>query len=135
MHASGGVGGIRTPDTILEYTPLAGERLKPLGHHSYVCHLEPSSRTFKKFNVDGSTLRALYRPPAPFVRLRLQALAEEEGFEPPEALTSTVFKTAALNHSATPPLCSPQPRAVRTELAGLRHGRVPTEFVPVKGCQ
>ena len=31
--------------------------------------------------------------------------AEEEGFEPPEALTSAVFKTAAFNHSATPPGC------------------------------
>src|SRR5450830_1167168 len=30
-------------------------------------------------------------------------LAEEEGFEPPEPFGSTVFKTAALNHSATPP--------------------------------
>ena len=30
-------------------------------------------------------------------------MAEEEGFEPPEALTSTVFKTAAFDHSATPP--------------------------------
>ena len=29
--------------------------------------------------------------------------AEEEGFEPPEACTSAVFKTAAFNHSATPP--------------------------------
>jgi hypothetical protein len=30
-------------------------------------------------------------------------MAEEEGFEPPEPCGSTVFKTAALNHSATPP--------------------------------
>ena len=29
--------------------------------------------------------------------------AEREGFEPPEALTSTVFKTAAIDHSATSP--------------------------------
>lgn len=29
--------------------------------------------------------------------------AESEGFEPPEAFTSTVFKTAALNHSANSP--------------------------------
>lgn len=28
--------------------------------------------------------------------------AEEEGFEPPEPLGSTVFKTAAIDHSATP---------------------------------
>jgi hypothetical protein len=30
-------------------------------------------------------------------------LAEEEGFEPPVSCPTTVFKTAALNRSATPP--------------------------------
>lgn len=30
--------------------------------------------------------------------------AEKEGFEPPEACTSTVFKTAALNRSAISPV-------------------------------
>ena len=30
--------------------------------------------------------------------------AEKEGFEPPEVLPSTVFKTAAIDHSATSPL-------------------------------
>lgn len=30
--------------------------------------------------------------------------AEKEGFEPPEACTSTVFKTAAFNRSAISPL-------------------------------
>jgi hypothetical protein len=29
-------------------------------------------------------------------------LAEEEGFEPPDLLQSAVFKTAAIDHSATP---------------------------------
>ncbi len=31
------------------------------------------------------------------------AMAEEEGFEPPVPFGTAVFKTAALNHSATPP--------------------------------
>lgn len=31
---SGGEEGIRTLDTLLTYTPLAGERLRPLGHLS-----------------------------------------------------------------------------------------------------
>ena len=31
----GGEGGIRTLDTRLTYTPLAGERLQPLGHVSF----------------------------------------------------------------------------------------------------
>ena len=30
-------------------------------------------------------------------------LAEKEGFEPPEVLPSTVFKTAAIDHSAISP--------------------------------
>ena len=30
-------------------------------------------------------------------------MAEGEGFEPPEPFGSTVFKTAAIDHSATPP--------------------------------
>ncbi len=34
-------------------------------------------------------------------------LAESEGFEPPEALTSTVFKTAAIDHSANFPFKLP----------------------------
>ena len=32
--------------------------------------------------------------------------AEREGFEPPEPLSSTVFKTAAIDHSAISPLNS-----------------------------
>jgi hypothetical protein len=32
-----------------------------------------------------------------------QKMAEREGFEPPEACTSTVFKTAAFDHSAISP--------------------------------
>ena len=31
-------------------------------------------------------------------------LAEEEGFEPPDPCGSTVFKTAAIDHSAIPPI-------------------------------
>ena len=32
----GGEGGIRTLDTLLTYTPLAGARLQPLGHFSVI---------------------------------------------------------------------------------------------------
>ena len=32
--AVGGEGGIRTLDELLTHTPLAGERLRPLGHLS-----------------------------------------------------------------------------------------------------
>ena len=34
----GGEGGIRTLDTLLTYTPLAGERLQPLGHFTINCY-------------------------------------------------------------------------------------------------
>src|SRR5690606_7161786 len=34
LEKNGGEGGIRTPDTLLRCTPLAGERLRPLGHLS-----------------------------------------------------------------------------------------------------
>lgn len=33
-RGNGGEDGIRTHDTLLTYTPLAGERLRPLGHLS-----------------------------------------------------------------------------------------------------
>ena len=46
-------------------------------------------------------------------------VAEEEGFEPPEALTSTVFKTAAFDHSAIPP----QETCGSTHLASLISNR------------
>ena len=34
-------------------------------------------------------------------------IAEEEGFEPPVPHGTTVFKTAAIDHSATPLCCDP----------------------------
>lgn len=34
LQGDGGEEGIRTLDTLLTYTPLAGERLRPLGHLS-----------------------------------------------------------------------------------------------------
>ena len=37
-------------------------------------------------------------------RRPLEKVAEREGFEPPEPCGSTVFKTAAIDHSATPPM-------------------------------
>ncbi len=42
------------------------------------------------------------KEPKPRVRFRF-LLAEREGFEPPEAFTSTVFKTAAFDRSAISP--------------------------------
>src|SRR5207253_8373357 len=36
-------------------------------------------------------------------RIRIQNMAEGEGFEPPKACTLVVFKTTAIDHSAIPP--------------------------------
>ena len=36
---------------------------------------------------------------------RNQFVAEREGFEPPEPFSSTVFKTAVIDHSTTSPIC------------------------------
>jgi hypothetical protein len=39
---NGGEEGIRTLDTLLTYTPLAGERLRPLGHLSEAVTIWPN---------------------------------------------------------------------------------------------
>ena len=41
--------------------------------------------------------------------------AEREGFEPPDPLRSTVFKTAAFDHSAISPICFPRKGMQRYE--------------------
>ena len=49
-------------------------------------------------------------------------LAEREGFEPPEPLSSTVFKTAAIDHSAISPssqLACKKKLALRVWLAAV----------------
>lgn len=52
-------------------------------------------------------------------------LAENTGFEPADALTSTVFKTAALNHSANSPhlFCVGQ-KTVATVCQNKTHGLI-----------
>ena len=40
---------------------------------------------------------------APLLRGAVYEFAESEGFEPPDLLQSTVFKTAAIDHSASSP--------------------------------
>lgn len=46
-------------------------------------------------------------------------MAEGKGFEPPKACASPVFKTGAINHSATPPAPA-QHRVHRREAQGSR---------------
>ena len=53
---------------------------------------------FVTFFVTLKSKKALQISVAPFS-------AESEGFEPPDPLRSTVFKTAAFDHSANSPVC------------------------------
>ena len=39
------------------------------------------------------------------LKISSDSSAEKEGFEPPDLLQSTVFKTAAIDHSAISPVC------------------------------
>ena len=71
------------------HTPLAGERLRPLDHLS--------SYQLVKYNTP------LQKCPALFLKI-FEKVAERVGFEPTEpGKSSTVFKTASLNRSDTPP--------------------------------
>jgi hypothetical protein len=74
LFSSGGEGGIRTLGTLLRYTRLAIVRLRPTRPPPQLSHATKSPKS-----------------------------AEEQGFEPREPFDSTVFKTAAFDHSATPP--------------------------------
>ena len=83
--------------------PVPGEFLPTLGH-------VPSQRSAALY--PGHFLQPVAHKPDgcknPLQKNRsardsLSSFAEGEGFEPPNPLRSTVFKTAAINHSANPP--------------------------------
>lgn len=56
--------------------------------------------SFFEYNFVASGLIEIQKIKSPE---KCRALAESEGFEPPDALTSTVFKTAAIDRSANFP--------------------------------
>ena len=60
--------------------------------------LSPLTLIFVTLFVTRKLKKALQIPVTPFS-------AESEGFEPPDPLRSTVFKTAAFDHSANSPIC------------------------------
>ena len=89
------------PETFMHVTKLAeGEGL-----------LRPAASSLREDVLRTSRSLAMPRRPNPLrgfsslpeTFMHLTKLAEGEGFEPPEACASTVFKTAAIDHSATPP--------------------------------
>ena len=55
--------------------------------------------------------------------------AEGEGFEPPNPLRSTVFKTAAINHSANPP----SRKGIANLCKVLGYSKKIHKFLPVTG--
>ena len=67
---------------------------------SFLQITSPSNGIFVTLFVTLKLKKALQISVAPFS-------AESEGFEPPDPLRSTVFKTAAFDHSANSPICSP----------------------------
>ncbi len=56
-----------------------------------------------------------------------EGLAESEGFEPPDLLQSTVFKTAAFDRSANSPVCSGKPAPGNVLHAGACRMRIISE--------
>ena len=76
-----GEGGIRTLDGLLTHTRLAGGRLQPLGHLS----------------------RTLARSCQPPPMLHDERCLRRRWDSNPRSFRLPVFKTGALNHSATPP--------------------------------
>jgi hypothetical protein len=96
LPKSGGEGGIRTLDG-LPHTPLAGERLQPLGHLS-------GRGKIPRFSGQGEKpAKEVYR--APGNRVAALESGGEGGIRTLEGLAPlAVFKTAAFNRSATSPL-------------------------------
>ena len=92
----GGIGSLRSPipvllklqEKILPSVACHGTFLLKKGTRKYICRC-PSS--IKK-SCDKSQLS-----------VKSFLVAEREGFEPPEPRSSTVFKTAAIDHSAISP--------------------------------
>ena len=82
----GGEGGIRTLDTLLTYTPLAGERLQPLGH-------------FSKFSLLRLFLLSLLRSPV----ARYSVLCTSPFGSPSYRRRSFAVFDCSVSHSATSP--------------------------------
>jgi hypothetical protein len=59
-----------------------------------LCGSDQNEKSLQNFSLQAF-LTILY--------LKILKVAEREGFEPPEAFTSTVFKTAAFDRSAISP--------------------------------
>ena len=90
----GGENGIRTHEGVL--SPYSLSRRAPSADSA----ISPWSLFFKIPWVPAGSKTGI---PDPALRMATGSVAEGVGFEPTEPLSSTVFKTAAFNHSAIPP--------------------------------
>ena len=54
--------------------------------------------------------------------MKIPCPAEREGFEPPEPFSSTVFKTAVIDHSTTSPICAGYLAIRPTEICLFQNG-------------
>ena len=99
LHVFGGEGGIRTLDTLLTYTPLAGERLQPLGH-------------FSRFCLFRLVLMFLLRSPV----ARYSVLRTSPFGSPPYRRRSFAVLDRSVSHSATSPESFSFPRTLRQPL-------------------
>ncbi len=107
-----GGGNVRT--CVLAYRAAAR------GCRDHLRPLYPGGAMRRMAEVSG---RSSNPEPARWVGRRHRAnvrMAEGEGFEPPEPFGSTVFKTAAFDHSATPPRTPPQIEALPGNNQGIR---------------
>ncbi len=84
-----GENEIRTRDTLLAYTRFPGVPLQPLEHLSLF---------FNKKTDNGNIFST-----KEIAASKLLFSAERQGFEPRVPRGTTVFKTAAIDHSATSP--------------------------------
>jgi hypothetical protein len=105
-------GGSKPPFTIFKQgTSKTGPLFEDGGEGGitpYIHVLHPPGRRCAAFGFAPGKWRRTFGSHDYEVAISLlrRKMAEREGFEPPEPFGSTVFKTAALNHSATSPLAS-----------------------------
>ena len=88
---NGGERGIRTPDRGLAYTRFPSVRLKPLGH------------------LSARVSQIVFAPGLRLVSGEEKASGGREGIRTPDTVSGIpVFKTGAINHSATLPRATPR---------------------------
>ena len=123
------------------HTPLAGERLQPLGHLSAILIVtEPHKvRSIWPQGASAPAISQSLNLSISHSQIRvapsLFRLAEEEGFEPPVGLPTAVFKTAAFDHSATPPQVGARRKANRSGRGSQEFSTPKVQHKRAKACK